>query len=313
MIRARSYAPSPALSRIVARHYVFSVTLPGDYVLDDKVLAETSFIRIPMLGDWHVEVRPGEWTPAGFAAFFGPNAAPMAVRCVGSFIVAGIAFRPGGWRACFDHSTDHYTDRMLPLDAMWGDDAGSLTDAVTLADTVPDDVIVARMEQVLLTRIGRRGAIVIDDVIEQFEDIARNNSVIQVSEAAAALGLSQRQLERRCVAAFGMTPKTVLRRSRFLDKASALRGLSQPSDEELAALRYYDQSHLNREFHRWIGMTPGQFAVTPTPLLTAGLELRTMRQAEDARLVQAAHQAAHQSAHQADTARQAVRPAPVTA
>ena len=65
--------------------------------------------------------------------------------------------------------------------------------------------------------------------------------------------------------------------------AAALRGFGNASDEELAALRYFDQSHRNREFRRFIGMTPGQFAATPTPLLTAGLELRELRKAEDSK------------------------------
>jgi len=39
-------------------------------------------------------------------------------------------------------------------------------------------------------------------------------------------------------------------------------------------LRYFDQSHLNREFRHFFGMTPGQFEKATTPLFTAGLKLR---------------------------------------
>lgn len=60
----------------------------------------------------------------------------------------------------------------------------------------------------------------------------------------------------------------------LLDMAAAVRGISSPGEEEQAALRFADQSHLNREFRHFIGMTPGQFEKAPTPLLNAILKLR---------------------------------------
>ena len=56
--------------------------------------------------------------------------------------------------------------------------------------------------------------------------------------------------------------------------ATAMRGFSDPDQELLAALRYFDQSHRTREFRHFIGMTPGTFEKAVTPLLTAGLKLR---------------------------------------
>ena len=123
--------------------------------------------------------------------------------------------------------------------------------------------------------------------MNDFAAIARSDSTIRIDDAAAKIGLSVRQLERRCLATFGLSPKAVLRRSRFLDMATAMRGFSSPSEEELAALRYFDQSHLNREFKRFAGMTPRAFERTQTPLFTAGLNLRNQafaRPAADFRL-----------------------------
>ena len=83
-----------------------------------------------------------------------------------------------------------------------------------------------------------------------------------------------RHFERLCHDHFGHGPKAVLRRSRFLDMAQALRGFSAPSEEALATMRYFDQSHRNREFRHFVRMTARAFETTPTPLLTAGLKLR---------------------------------------
>ena len=122
-----------------------------------------------------------------------------------------------------------------------------------------------------LAHIGRHR---VDPIVASFEAIARNDSTIKVEAAAQLLGLSPRQLERRCLAGFGLSPKAVLQRCRFLDMATAMRGFSNADEAELAALRFFDQSHLNREFRRYTGMTPGAFQRLRSPLFDASLQLR---------------------------------------
>lgn len=282
MLKSRNYAPSAGLAHVIARHYVFSVDAPNSFELIDRLLSETAFLRVLIKGDWAAETSPGNWTNVGPMVFFGPNSKPLTVRVRGGFVVIGVAFRACGWRSLFDVPANALTDQMVPMANLWGEASAALhADLLRIA---PDDdaAVVATIERHVGAIIAQRGGIVADSAMAQFELIARNDSTIMIHDAAARLGLSQRQLERQCRDSFGMSPKTVLRRSRFLDMASAMRGLSQPGERELAQLRYYDQSHLTREFRRFIGMTPGQFAQAPTPLLTAGLELRNLRKAEDA-------------------------------
>ena len=87
-------------------------------------------------------------------------------------------------------------------------------------------------------------------------------------------------LERIVGRDFGMPPKQVLRRARALDMASHLRGVADQDEAEELALRYYDQSHLIREFTELFGMSPGQFVATPQPILTLALESRQSRRLE---------------------------------
>lgn len=265
--------PSQPLGDIVARHYVFSAELPDSFELVDKLLSETAFIRILLKGDWAALMPDGSWRNDGPLLLFGSNSHPLTVRCRGSFEVIGIAIRPAGWAALFDQPANAYTDRMLPLDHAWGEDAQRLYQAVQAAGSDIDQVIAAS-EQVLLSRIARRPEFRADPQILAFEHVARYDSTKKIADACSEIGIGQRALERRCQATFGMTPKRVMRRSRFLDMASVMRGLFEPDDEVLAELRFSDQSHLNKEFREFIGMTPRQFVQTPTPLLTAGLELR---------------------------------------
>jgi len=272
VLLSRNYAPSPALRPFVQRIYVFCADLPPDFELVDRLLSETAFIRILLKGEWLAEIAPGQWSGAGPVPFFGANARPLTVKVRGAFVVIGIAIRPGGWCALFTDSARTHADRMLPLSELWGTLADSLHAQVSTADG--DAEIVARTEECLMERLAALGMRQADPVAEAFEAIARDDSTIRVADAAAQTGRSIRRLERACYASFGHSPKAILRRSRFLDMAATFRGFTDPSEEDLAALRYFDHSHRNREFRRFIGMTPGAFEKTATPLLTAGLKLR---------------------------------------
>lgn len=273
MMLSRNYPPSPELAPYIVRHYVFEAGLPDDFVLTDRLLSETAFVRILIRGDWKAEIAPGYWAGAGPVVFFGPNEFPLPVRVKGPFTVAGFAIHPGGWRSLFDRPARDYTDQMLPLSAAWGGVADRLWSEIQA--TQDDAGLVAAMERAIAAQLAWIGLNQPDPQMNAFAAIARSDSTIRIDDAAAQLGLSIRQLERRCLASFGLSPKAVLRRSRFLDMAMAMRGFSSPSEEELAALRYFDQSHLTREFKRFAGMTPKAFERAVTPLFTAGLNLRS--------------------------------------
>lgn len=271
MLLSRNYPAAPALAPYLRRLYVFEADLPHDMTVVDRLLAETAFIRILLRGEWLGEVAPGEWRGAGPVVLFGSNFRPFAVKVTGPFRVIGVSIHPSAWRTLFGCSASNFADRMCPLQEVWGDDAEAMLDGVRRASD--DTGVVAAIEAVVSRRIDR-AEYPTDPQMLRFEYIARNDSTIRVVDAAERLGLSVRQMERQCRAAFGHSPKAVLRRSRALDMAMAMRGFSKFSADELAALNYFDQSHLNREFRHFFGMTPGTFATAPTPLFTAGLKLR---------------------------------------
>ena len=280
MLLSRNYPPSPALADLVARHYVFSATLPDDFEMVDNLLSETAFIRILVRGDWAGETSPGRWERPSDCLFFGSNSLPMRVRVRGPFHVVGIALRPCGWRCLFAEPAERFADTLMPLSEVWSERIAEGLSSACGKET-PDQEIVAICEAAVERRCAEFAtACQISEPIRRFERIARDDSTMPIAELAGECGVSERQLERLARLHFGQSPKAIMRRSRFLDMAAAMRGLGDPSEAELAALRYFDQSHLTREFRRFSGMTPAAFVKTPTPLLTAGLELRQERKAE---------------------------------
>jgi AraC-like DNA-binding protein len=78
---------------------------------------------------------------------------------------------------------------------------------------------------------------------------------VAVPALAGSVGLSERQLHRRCLDAFGYGPKMldrVLRMNRALDRART--GL--PLAEVAARIGYSDQAHLTREIKALAGVPP---------------------------------------------------------
>ncbi len=273
MLQSQNFAPSPDLAPYVKQIFVFRAPLPDDFLLIDPLLSETAMIRILLDGAWSAEFPGTPWRSEGPSILFGANARCFKVRVQGGFTVVGVSIRPSGWFGLFEWKADGFTDAMWPLESLWGDLATSLHRQLVKARD-DDAAIVQAIERVIRDRLSAVGSYATSQEMRTFEDIARDDSTIRVTEAAAACGLSAKAMERQCCATFGLTPKAILRRSRFLDMAAVLRGLSDPDAEERAALRFSDQSHLNREFRYFINMTPGMFEKAPTPLLNASLKFR---------------------------------------
>ncbi|MEP6786068.1 MAG: helix-turn-helix domain-containing protein [Sphingomonadales bacterium] len=273
MLQSRNYAPPPDLAPFVRQFFVFRAQLPADYVLIDRLISESAMIRLLLAGEWSAQMSGEDWRSEGPAVLFGPNSRGFMVRVKGPFSVVGVALRPSGWAALFEAKADGFADAMLDLSAIWGNHVAQLCH--DLIRTTPDDAtVVEAIETCVRERLATLGNHSVDPAMATFETMAREDSTMRVADAADQLGLSGRALERRCCATFGLTPKAILRRSRFLDMAAAVRGISDPGEEERAALRFSDQSHLNREFRHFIDMTPGQFEKAQTPLLNAVLKLR---------------------------------------
>ena len=273
MLQSLNFAPSTDLAPFVRQHFVFRAPLPADFELIDRLLSETAMIRVLLGGDWSAEFEPGVWRSEGPVILFGANSRYFRVRVRGPFTVVGVSIRPSGWSGLFGQKAHAFTDRMCPLSDAWGSVADDLHTQIRGAGD-DDAAVVAAIERVLRVRRDTLGNGTVNAGMAAFEEIARHDSTMRVADAATSLGLSGRALERHCCATFGLTPKAILRRSRFIEMATLLRGYSDPNDEERAALRFSDQSHLNREFRHFIGLTPGMFEREATPLLDAVLKLR---------------------------------------
>jgi AraC-like DNA-binding protein len=176
----------------------------------------------------------------------GPDSGPVAVVLQPGSSLVGIRFRPGAAPGFLRVPASEFRDGDVALADVWPHEADALEDL--LHSTASPAAARAALEDA----VGRTEPVdaAVDAVVGLLADGRRG-------DFAEAVGVSDRQLRRRCTAALGYGPKTlerIVRLRRFLRLAEA-----RPHDglAYLAALAgYADQAHLTRECVRLAGATP---------------------------------------------------------
>jgi len=274
---SRNRAPSDDLAPWIARLYLTAVDAPADHRLESGLFNDISVIRIQLAGEWTAVTADGPQALGRAALVFGPHTHLMPVTVTGPFVSVGIQLRPGAGHALRGLDASRMIDRMAPAES-FGLPAAEIIEALDGCSTQAK--MYQLLEQACRSIIAACGRVEPDPVTARFELLAFRDPGASVSAFAEECGISQRQLERIIRRDFGLPPKQVLRRARALDMASHLRGVADEAEAEELALRYYDQSHLARDFTQLFGMSPRQFVESPTPLLTLALESRQARRLE---------------------------------
>jgi AraC-like DNA-binding protein len=199
----------------------------------------------PLLPDAAVELV---WSGRGLFV----RGADTRAHCVGAFperTFVAIRFRPGAAPDVLGLAGRELADARVGVSAIWG------------------RAEMERLESQLAGATATEAAVLLEDVVESrirclpdpaVEAVVRllGEPDPRVRSLAERIGLSERQLLRRCVASLGYGPKTlerILRFQRFLGLArSRQRGLAELAVEA----GYADQPHLTRECVRLGGATP---------------------------------------------------------
>jgi AraC-like DNA-binding protein len=175
----------------------------------------------------------------------GPDtAAQLAPLGEGSRMV-GIRFAPGAADAVLGVPLDAVRDQRLPLAELWGPAAEELAERVAASDR-PEEALARAIQQRITTPPDPTAAA----IARQLEFAARPGVV---SDVADDVGVSERQLQRRCRTAFGYGPKTLHRVLRFQRALRLARGGGRLADVA-AVVGYADQAHMARDTRRLAGV-----------------------------------------------------------
>jgi AraC-like DNA-binding protein len=214
--------------------------------------------RLPHVTAWRSTVPPGWSTPIlpdgcldiiwsdGEVNVAGPDTVTEVADAPAGGRSFALRFAAGTGPAVLGVPADELTDRQVSLTDLWpaaevraiaeaGDPMAALQAAARRRWQDPDPAMVR------LAGAARAGR--------------------PVADIADALGLSARQLQRRCTTAFGYGPKMLVRVLR-LQRALALARRGVPYAEVSARCGYADQAHLAREVKSLAGAPLGAFIRT---------------------------------------------------
>ena len=275
-------APAQAIAPWVARIYATDVDADPDNVVRCHILSDTPVLRVIFRGEWTAETLYGTGRYSRSAIFAGPQTHAMPVRVTGAFATLAVSLRPGAVDALGGPPISETLDRIIYYDDIYGDRPWGQSETLIewFDERGPPERWLAVADKLMAQLIEIHGSHRPDPIIGAFDRAAFDNPNFGLREFAEEHGVSLRKLERIIKRAYGQTPTQVLRRARVLDLAAELRGVADAAEAEELNLRYYDQSHMIREFTHFFGVTPKQFAKSPAPIMTLTLEARQARRLE---------------------------------
>jgi AraC-like DNA-binding protein len=166
---------------------------------------------------------------------------------VGGWYV-GLRLPPGVGPAVFAVPADELVGRRVPLADLW---------PAARARRIEDSAAAGGIGRALEEAATARLAVAPPDPVAA-RVVERLDAGAGVHEIAAGLSISERQLHRRCLAAFGYGAKT-LGRIRRLQRALAMPA-AMPAALVAAATGYADQAHLTREARSLTGLPFGSLS-----------------------------------------------------
>jgi AraC-like DNA-binding protein len=210
-----------------------------------SVWIERSDHSRPLLPDAAVELV---WSGRGLFV----RGADTRPHCVGAFperTFVAIRLRPGAAPDVLGLAGRELADARVGISSIWG------------------RAEMERLESQLAEATATEAALLLEDVVESrircLPDPAVEAVVSLLGEPHAGVrslaervGLSERQLLRRCVASLGYGPKTLERILRFQRFLGLARSRQQGLAELAAEAGYADQPHLTRECVRLGSATP---------------------------------------------------------
>jgi AraC-like DNA-binding protein len=216
------------------------------------VWADRSANSEPLLPDAAVELV---WSGRGLFV----RGADTRPHLVGSFpdrTFVGLRFRPGAAADVLGLRGRELADARVGISELWG--RSEMERLESALDAAPSPRATANvLEAAVASRVRNRPDCAVEAVVHSARNV---RGALRVAALAEAVGLSERQLLRRCTDAFGYGPKTLQRIFRF----QRFRALAERRPDAglawlAAASGYADQAHLTRECRRLARTTPRTF------------------------------------------------------
>jgi AraC-like DNA-binding protein len=251
------------------RGLVWSYT---DYVehtvpLDRRELPVREVTLILNLGPAYELRDPGEASGSGarrgsFVAGLWDK--PVMVGHGGESRGVEVRLTPLGARKLLGVPMPELTNEVVELEDLLGGRTGELLERL---DGAGDAVSRLRLlDAELARRAAEQGYRPAPEVAWAWGRLSSSHGAVPIGSLAEEIGWSHRRFVDRFRDGIGLAPKTFARVLRFSRVVELLGGADEVRWAELAYdCGYYDQSHFNRDFRQFAGMTPSEFLTRRLP------------------------------------------------
>lgn len=267
----RFFLPPEAMRPFVTTFYHFEVADSHSGGVEDWIPPEWPGLRISPSAPIDAVIGEGELVRVPALVASGPTSKATRYR-IGKGRTWGIGLLPLGWARLVDGSVADFADgffdaathpamqRLRPLGHAISALSGDLEAEV--------ETLIALMAEALSQPADREAQ------IARFTHHLVDPALRTVSELGDRMGMSPRTLERFSRSAIGFTPRVLLQRQRFL--RSLAQFMLDPSMKWIDTLdsHHHDQAHFIRDFKKFMGISPSEYAQMPHPVMTSAAQAR---------------------------------------
>lgn len=261
-----TYWPVAApLAGLVDAIYVLRAPGPHCRELTGSLLPQVEWL---LRGRFGWECRDGKLQMIADAAALGPSTAAMHLETFGDTVLIGMGIYPEGWASLLPVPAGDVVEQVCDLTDLWGEVA---REPLAFDPDQTDVALAAQLEAFMLRRLD--DARPLDPRVTAISRWA-NGSDHDIGALCEELGVSHRQLDRLCVAAHGLPPRVLANKHKVLRMAAVLALGQRDNRREVWTSEYSDQSHFNRNFKRFIGVSPTRFLADPEVLVRDVMRVR---------------------------------------
>jgi AraC-like DNA-binding protein len=263
--------PAAALASLVSGYHFIEIG-PGDAPLEDIAYPSWAILRFTIGGPaWQAGFRlPLPDVPP--AALFGTSSLAARIRTGGGLLV-GAGLTPLGWARLFHTDAARFADRITPLETLLGDAAGALRQR--LRGQTNEDSWTSVLDDWFFARLAQAPPLSGD--VLTLHRMLIDADAPSLDAIADALAITPRHVGRLSLYHFGLTPKLLLRRARFLRTLMPLRDHDSRPLAERIGVDYADYAHFARDCRAFLGMSPTAFVAMPRPISDASTVERSLK------------------------------------
>lgn len=262
------FAPvASGLEQALLIYWEVATTVDGPVL--DQLHPDYANIRFKLAGDWAYGSTPSRMVPVtDFATLTGPTSQGQWAQ-VEQGHGFNITLLPLAWLRLFDADASRWHNSIRPLSALLGKEATRLSDAMQAADSFEARVATAdafftakwhaTRPHPREAELAAIGAALLDPDCATVEELGRRAD------------LPYHSLSRLTKRSYGLLPKQLLRRERFLRMLRTMEIRSYREWQDFLDPQYVDQSHMIRDFRYFLGLSPSRYFRLERPMLESSL------------------------------------------